>query len=126
MRLWFTLFSSQCLNFLIFPPDAVFPRTVLQVWVPNQGSRLSEGLWFYPETFTAESLRGLWVDHTFTLPGKLTNGPACPAVDADMQPALCCAPRLVPPVCATPCDPMDCSLQASLSPGCSRQEYWSG
>lgn len=25
--LWFTLFSSQCLNFLIFPPDAVFPGT---------------------------------------------------------------------------------------------------
>ena len=23
------------------------------------------------------------------------------------------------------CDPMDCSLQAPLSMGCSRQEYWS-
>lgn len=27
MRLWSSLFSSQCLNFLTFPPDAVFPRT---------------------------------------------------------------------------------------------------
>ena len=28
--------------------------------------------------------------------------------------------------CPTLCDPMDCSLQASLSMGFSRQEYWSG
>ena len=27
---------------------------------------------------------------------------------------------------ATPCDPMDCSRQAPLSMGFSRQEYWSG
>ena len=27
--------------------------------------------------------------------------------------------------CPTLCDPMDCSLQASLSMGFSRQEYWS-
>ena len=27
VRLRFTLFSPQCLNFLIFPPDAAFPRT---------------------------------------------------------------------------------------------------
>ena len=28
--------------------------------------------------------------------------------------------------CLTLCDPMDCSLQAPLSMGFSRQEYWSG
>ena len=28
--------------------------------------------------------------------------------------------------CPTLCDPMDCTLQASLSMGLSRQEYWSG
>ena len=28
--------------------------------------------------------------------------------------------------CPTPSDPMDCSLQAPLSMGFSRQEYWSG
>ena len=29
-------------------------------------------------------------------------------------------------LCPTPCDPMDCSLQAPLSMRFSRQEYWSG
>ena len=33
---------------------------------------------------------------------------------------------LVAQSCATLCDPMDCSCQASLSMGFSRQEYWSG
>ena len=28
--------------------------------------------------------------------------------------------------CPTLCDPVDCSLPASLSMGFSRQEYWSG
>ena len=28
--------------------------------------------------------------------------------------------------CPTLCDPMDCSLTASLSVGFSRQEYWTG
>ena len=28
--------------------------------------------------------------------------------------------------CPTLCDPRDCSLQAPLSMGFSRQEYWSG
>ena len=29
-------------------------------------------------------------------------------------------------VCIISCDPMDCSPQAPLSMGLSRQEYWSG
>ena len=29
-------------------------------------------------------------------------------------------------LCLTLCDPMDCSLQAPLSMGFSRQEYWNG
>ena len=33
---------------------------------------------------------------------------------------------LVAQLCPTVCDPMDCSLQASLSMGFSRQEYCSG
>ena len=33
---------------------------------------------------------------------------------------------LVTQSCLTLCDPMDCSLQAPLSMGFSRQEYWSG
>ena len=33
---------------------------------------------------------------------------------------------LVSQFCATLCDPMDCSPQAFLSMGFSRQEYWSG
>ena len=33
---------------------------------------------------------------------------------------------LVAQSCPTLCDPMDCSLPASLSVGFSRQEYWSG
>ena len=33
---------------------------------------------------------------------------------------------LVPPLCPTLCDPMDCSLLALPSMGFSRQEYWSG
>ena len=33
---------------------------------------------------------------------------------------------LVAQLCPTVCDPMDCSLQASLSMGFPRQEYWSG
>ena len=28
--------------------------------------------------------------------------------------------------CPSPCDPMDCSLQAPLSMGFPRQEHWSG
>ena len=32
----------------------------------------------------------------------------------------------VPQLCTTLCDPMDCSHQAALSVGFSRQEYWSG
>ena len=37
---------------------------------------------------------------------------------------LCC--WLVAKPCPTLCDPMDCSLQAPLTVGFSRQEYWSG
>ena len=37
---------------------------------------------------------------------------------------LCCAKLLQP--CLTLCDLMDCSLQAPLSMGFSRHEYWSG
>ena len=37
---------------------------------------------------------------------------------------LCCAKLLQP--CLTLCDLMDCSLQAPLSMGFSRQGYWSG
>ena len=33
---------------------------------------------------------------------------------------------LVTKSCPTPCDPSDCSHQASLSMGFFRQEYWSG
>ena len=33
---------------------------------------------------------------------------------------------LVAQLCPTLCDPMDCGLQAPLSMGFSRQEYWSG
>ena len=32
---------------------------------------------------------------------------------------------LLTQLCPTLCDPMDCTLQAPLSMGCSRQEYWS-
>ena len=35
----------------------------------------------------------------------------------------CCC--LVAKSCPTLCDPMDCSLPASLTRGCSRQKYWS-
>ena len=35
----------------------------------------------------------------------------------------CC---LVAQLSSTLCDPMDCSLPASLSMGCPRQEYWRG
>ena len=38
--------------------------------------------------------------------------------------SLCCS--LVTKLCPTLCDPMDCSLQAPLTMGFSRQEYWSG
>ena len=33
---------------------------------------------------------------------------------------------LVAQLCLTLCDPVDCSPQAPLSMGFSRQEYWSG
>ena len=33
---------------------------------------------------------------------------------------------LVAQLCQTLCDPMDCSCQAPLSMGFSREEYWSG
>ena len=33
---------------------------------------------------------------------------------------------LVTQSCLTLCDPMDCSVQAPLSVGFSRQEHWSG
>ena len=38
----------------------------------------------------------------------------------------CCVLCLVTQLCSTFCKPMDCSLQAPLSMGFSRQEYWSG
>ena len=37
---------------------------------------------------------------------------------------MCCTKLLQ--FCLTLCDPMDCSYQAPLSMGFSRQEYWSG
>ena len=38
---------------------------------------------------------------------------------------ICCG-CLVTQACLLFCDPVDCSLQASLSIGLSRQEYWNG
>ena len=39
---------------------------------------------------------------------------------------ICAVLCLVAQLCLTLCDPMDCSPQAPLSMGVSRQEYWSG
>ena len=38
---------------------------------------------------------------------------------------MCCVHANSLQSCLTLCNPMDCSLQASLSMGFSRQEYWS-
>ena len=40
--------------------------------------------------------------------------------------SLCPSPCVCAQSCLTLCDPMDCSLNAPLSMGFSRQEYWSG
>ena len=37
-----------------------------------------------------------------------------------------CVPAKLLRLCQTLCDPIDCNLQAALSTGFSRQEYWSG
>ena len=44
---------------------------------------------------------------------------------SDDSPSSCCC-CLVTQSCPTLCDPMDCSHQAPLSMGFSRQKYWSG
>ena len=39
---------------------------------------------------------------------------------------MCESESEVAQLCPTLCDPMDCSYQAPLSMGFSRQEHWSG
>lgn len=126
VRLWFALFSSQCLNLLIFPPDAVFPRTSASGVGAESGITPKRGTVVPP-----------W--HLYSgIPKRLMGGPHLHFARQTHEPvhltdrecrhtayAVLCA-MLSPSGLSTLCNPRDCSLQASLSTGCSRQEYWSG
>ena len=105
----YSFFLHSASTFSFFHLTQYSQGPVLQVWLPNQESSLSARLWLYFETFTPESLRGLWVDNNFTLPGKLMNWSTWLTMNADIWPMLCCVLCLVPLSCLTLCDPMDCS-----------------
>ena len=50
----------------------------------------------------------------------------CPQQDLLFLAYLLCVHAKSLQLCPTLCNPMDCSCQAPLSMGFSRQEYWSG
>ena len=67
------------------------------------------------------SQRRKWQPTPVFLPGRSCNQRSLAGY------SLCCAVLcLVAQLCLTLFDPMDCSCQAPLSMGFSRQEYWSG
>ena len=97
-----------------FESPSQVPSTILEADPSDGAPRRSNHIWF-PRQETPRrgvSTDVMWLFLMLPLPGEARRGMCVCAKSLQWCPILC--------------DPIDCSHQAPLSKGFSRQEYWSG